>query len=116
MAMFAYFCPYKNNYFSIIDCLAFALGFNNLLDNIYYVIEANSFPIELLYVVGLTPFLYLISFILYKILSQVALCRTCCSRIREKIQARKENQHLHIPRDDNIDDHRLVNAYPNFDF
>ena len=79
---------------------------------IAYVIEANSFPIELLYVMGLTPFLYFISFILYKILSRVALCRTCCSRLKEKIKARKENQHLHIPSNDNIDEDlpdRIVN-------
>ena len=109
--LFAYFRPYKNNLFNIIDCLAFALlALASYL--IVYVIETNSFPIELLYVMGLTPFLDFISFILYKILSRVALFRTCCSRIREKIQARKENQHVHIHRDENIDEDlpdRIVN-------
>ena len=57
----------------------------------------------------------LISFILYKILSRVALFRTCCSRIREKIKAINGNQHLHIPRDDdNINEDlpdRIVNPH-----
>ena len=109
--LFAYFRPYKNEYFNIIDCLAFAL----VALTIYllgFTIRIKAFPVQLPYVFGSIPFLYFISFILYKILSQVALFRTCCSRLREKIQGRKENQHLHIPRDDNIDDnlpHRMVN-------
>ena len=77
-----------------------------------FTIRIKAFPVQLPYVFGSIPFLYFISFIMYKILSQVALFHTCCSRLREKIQGRKENQHLHIPRDDNIDDnlpHRMVN-------
>ena len=107
--LFAYFRPYKNNYFNIIDCFVFAVMALTIY-LIAFVIGANSFPIELLYVVGLIPFLYFISFILYKILSRVALFRNCCNRLGEKIQARKENQHLHIHRHENIDlPDRIVN-------
>ena len=68
-------------------------------------------PIQILYVIVLIPFLYFISFILYKILSRVELFRTCCSRIRSKIQAQDDHQLL-MQRDDNIDEDipdRIVN-------
>ena len=66
--------------------------------------------IQLLYVVLLTPFLYFVSFILYKIFSQVALFRSCCSRIKRNLQARNENQYQHVQRGDNEDlPDRIVN-------
>ena len=106
--LFAYFRPYKNNLFNIIDGLAFALvALANYL--ILYAIRIKSFPVQLLYVIGFIPFLYFIVFILYKIFSQVALFRTCCSRI---VKAKYKNQHLDIPRDDNIYENlpdRIVN-------
>ena len=74
-----------------------------------YAIRIKSFPVQLLYVMGLIPFIYFILFILYKVFSQVALFRTCCSRI---VKTCHENQLLHIPRDDNIDENlpdRIVN-------
>ena len=70
---------------------------------IVYAVRIKSFPVQLLYVMMLIPFLYFISFILYKILSRVALFRTCCSRIVKTYQARNENQYLDIPRYDSID-------------
>ena len=42
----------------------------------------------------------------------MALFRSCCRKIGEKFQARKENQHLHIQRGDNVDEDlpdRIVN-------
>ena len=60
-------------------------------------------PIQILFVIVLIPFLYFISFILYKILSRVALFHTCFSRIRKKIQAQNDH-HLLIHRDDNYDE------------
>ena len=110
---FAYFRPYKNNYFNIIDGLAFAL----LALTIYFImydIKANPFPIQILFVVGLIPLLYFLSFVLYKILSRVSLFNTCCSRIRKVLQGRNENQHLHIERGDNIEEDlpdRIVNPH-----
>ena len=107
----AYFRPYKNNLFNIIDCLAFALlGLTIYL--LVYAVRIKSFPVQLLYVTGSIPFMYFILFILYKIFSQVALFRTCCSRIVKTYQAKYENQYLDIPRDDNIDENlpdRIVN-------
>ena len=76
---FAYFRPYKKNYFNIIDCLGCALLALTIFLIVYEKVE--PFPIQLLYVLFLIPFLYFISFILYKILSRVALLRTCYSRI-----------------------------------
>ena len=109
--MFTGFRPYKKNYFNIIDGLAFVLlALTFFL--IMYATTANPFPLQILYVVGLIPFLYFISFILYKLLPRVALFRTCCSKIGKVLQARNENKHLHIHRDDNIDEDlpdRIVN-------
>ena len=109
--LFANFRPYKNNYFNIIDCLAFALvALTTYL--LVFATRIKPFPVQLLYVMGSIPFLYFILFILYKVLSQVASFCTCCSRLGKKIQARNENQDLHIHRDDNINDDlpdRIVN-------
>ena len=108
--IFAYFRPYKKNFFNVIDGLAFVLlGLTIFL--IMYATRANPFPLQILFVVGLIPFLYFISFILYKLLPRVALFRTCCSRIGRVLQARNGSQHLYIQRDGNIDDlpHRIVN-------
>ena len=99
--LFAYFRPYKNNLFNIIDCLAFALVALTIY-LLVYAVRIKSFPVQLLYVTGLIPFMYFMLFILYKIFSQVALFHTCCSRIVKMYQAKNENQHLGIPRDDNI--------------
>ena len=109
--MFAYFRPYKNNYFNIKDGLAFVLLALTIF-LIMYATRANPFPLQILYVVGLIPFLYFISFILYKLLPRVALFRTCCSKIGKVLQARNKNQHLHIQRDGTIDEDlpdRIVN-------
>ena len=79
-----------------------------------YSVKANSFPLQILYVVGLIPFLYFLSLILYKILSRVPLFITCCSRIEKVLQGRNENHHLHIHRGDNIDEDlpdRIVNPH-----
>ena len=111
--LFAYFRPYKNNYFNIIDGLAFVL----LALTIYlimYGVKDDPFPIQILYVIGLIPLLYFISFILYKIFSRVPLFRTCCSRIRKALQGRNEDEHLHFERSDNIDEDlpdRIVNPH-----
>ena len=109
--LFAHFCPYKNDYFNIIDSLEFAIfALSNFL--IMYAIHTKYIPIQLLHLLLLIPFLYFISFILYKIFFRVALFRSCCRKIREKLQARKENQHLHVQRGDNIDEDlpdRIVN-------
>ena len=106
--LFAYFHPYKNNYFNIVDCLGFAL----MALTIYLLengIGANFFPVPLLYVMGLIPFLYFLSFILCKILSRVVLFHTCCTRIGEILKARKENRQLPICRDDEDLPDRIVN-------
>ena len=91
--LFAYFRPYKNNYFNVIDGLAFVLLALTIF-LIMYAVRANPFPLQILCVVGLIPFLYLISFVLYKLLSRVALFRTCCSQIEKVFQARTKIQHL----------------------
>ena len=97
--LFAYFRPYKKNFFNIIDCLVCALvALAELL------IKYGRLPIQLLYVIGLIPFLYFISFILYKILSQVAPFRTCWNRIVDRLRTRNENQYPYLQRDNNIDE------------
>ena len=104
------FRPYKNNYFNIIDCLAFALLALSTFLIMYTCTTHTQFCIQLLYVILLTPFLYFVSFILYKILSQVALFHSCCSRIKKTLLARNENRYQHIQRGDNEDlPDRIVN-------
>ena len=78
-----------------------------------YSIKANPFPLQILYVVGLIPLLYFLSFILYKLLSRVSLIITCCSRIEKVLQGRNENEHLHIHRGDIDEDlpDRIVNPH-----
>ena len=109
--LFAHFRPYKNNCFNIIDSLGFAiLAVSTFL--IMYAIYTQYIPIQLLYLLVLIPFLYFISFISYKIFSRVALFCSCYRKITEKFQARKENQHQHIQRGDNVDEDlpdRIVN-------
>ena len=108
--LFSLFRPYKNNYFNIIDCLVFALVALSTFLIMYTYTTHVHYYIQLLYVILLTPFLYFISFILYKIFSQVALLRACCSRIKKNLQARNENQHQHIQGGDNEDlPDRIVN-------
>ena len=109
--LFAHFRPYKNDCFNIIDSLDFAI-FASSTFLIMYAIHTKHIPIQLLHLILLIPFLYFILLILYKIFSRVALFRSCCRKIGEKFQARKENQHLHIQRSDNIDEDlpdRIVN-------
>ena len=106
--MFAFFHPYMKNNFNTIDGLAFAL----LALTIYlmlYAVKVKPFPIVLLYLMGLIPFLYFISFILFKIFSRVALFRTCYTMIGEILKARKENHQLHTYRDDEDLPDRIVN-------
>ena len=107
--LFAYFRPYKNNFFNIIDCLAFSVIVALTIFLIMYGMQVNSFRVELLYALLLIPFLYFISFILCKILSRVALFHTCCTRIGEILKARKENRQLPIRRDDEDLPDRIVN-------
>ena len=109
--LFAHFRPYKNDYFNIINSLDFAI-FALSTFMIMYSVYIKYIPIQLLYLTLLLPLLYFISFILYKIFSRVALFRNCCRKIGVKFQARKENQHLHTQRGDNIDEDlpdRIVN-------
>ena len=108
--LFAYCRPYKNNFFNIIDSLAFAL-LDLALYLVFFAMRVMPVPIQILYVIVLIPLFYFVSFILYKILSRVALFRTCCSRIRSKIQA-QDDHHLLVQRDDNINEDlpdRIVN-------
>ena len=108
--LFASFRPYKNIYFNIIDCLVFALVALSTFLIMYTYTTHVYYYIPLLYVVLFAPFLYFVSFILYKILSQVALLHTCCSRIKRILQARNENQYQYIQRGDNEDlPDRIVN-------
>ena len=108
--LFALFHPYKNNCFNIIDCLAFALVALGTFLIMYTYTTHVDYYIQLLYVILLTPFLYFISFILYKILSQVPLFRTCYSRIKKLFQATNDNQHQHIQRGSTEDlPDRIVN-------
>ena len=112
--LFAHFHPYKNKCFNIIDSLGFALlALSTFL--IMYAIYTNYIPTQLLYPILLYPLLYFISLILYKIFSRVSLFRNCCRKIGEKFQARKENQHLHTQRSDNIDDEDLPDRIVNPD-
>ena len=109
--LFAHFRPYKNDYFNIIDSLGFALMVLSMF-LIMYDIHTKYIPIQLLYLIFLYPFLYFISFVLYNIFSRVAVFCSCCRKIRKKLQARKENQNLHIQRGDSIDEDlpdRIVN-------
>ena len=104
---FAYYRPYKNNYFNIIDCLVCA----SLALAIFLIMyeKIKPFSIQLLFVMLLIPFLYSISFILYKIFSRVALFRTSCSRIVDRLRTKNE---LSIHRDENSDEDlpdRIVN-------
>ena len=91
----------------LFDCLVYALvALSGLL------IKFERLPIQLLYAIGLIPFLYFISFILYTILSQVAPFHTCWNRIVDRLRSRNENQYLYLQRDSNIDEDlpdRIVN-------
>ena len=61
--LFALFRPYKNNYFNIIDCLAFALvGLATFLIMYTYTTHVYYYT-QLFYVILLTPFLYFICFL-----------------------------------------------------
>ena len=105
--LFAHFRPYKNEYFNIIDSLAFALlALSTFLPMIK--VQKKYIPTQLQYPLLIIPFLYFISFILYKIFSRVALFRSCCRKIGVKFQARQ----LHTQRGENIDEDlpdRIVN-------
>ena len=106
---FSLFRPYKTNFFNISDCLAFAIiALTNFL--IVYATRVSSFPIQLLYFMGVIPFLYF-TLILYKLLSRVALFSSCCSRIVKVFQARNQKQCLHIQGDENTEElpDRIVN-------
>ena len=101
--LFAYFRPYKKNFFNTIDCLVCAL----LALAVY-----GRLPVQLLYALGLIPFLYFISFILFTILCQVAPFHTCWNRIVDRLRTRNENQYPYLQRDNNIDEDlpdRIVN-------
>ena len=105
--LFAHFRPYKNDYFNIIDSLDFAIfALSTFL--IMYAAHTKYIPIQLLYLILLIPFFYFILLVLYKI-SRVALFHSCCKKIREKFQARKESQHLHIQRSDEDLPDRIAN-------
>ena len=74
-----------------------------------YGVKIKCFAMQLLYVIVLIPFLYFTSF---KVFSQVALFRTCTSRIEDRFQTRNESQYLHVQRDENVDEElldRIVN-------
>ena len=82
--LFAYFRPYKNNIFNVFDGLTFAL-----LDLTLYLemcsLRVKPFLVQPLLGILLIPFLYLMSYILFNILSRVPLFNTCCSRVGEII-------------------------------
>ena len=100
--LFAFFRSYKNNYFNIIDCLAFALVALSTFLIMYTYTTHVHYYIQLVYVVLLTPFLYFVSFILYKILPAAGL--------KKILLARNENWYQHIQRGDNEDlPDRVVN-------
>ena len=63
--------------------------------------------IQILFVVVLIPLLHFISFNSYKLLPRVVLFHTCFSKIGKVLQGRNENQHLHIQRDESIDEDLL---------
>ena len=92
--LFALFHPYKKSCFNYIDSLGFALlALTTFL--IMYAIQTRHSPIlTVLYVMGSIPFLYFISLLLYKTLSQVALIRTCCKKIGETLRARNTDEEL----------------------
>ena len=55
--LFAYFRPYKNNYFNIIDCSVFALmALTNYV--LLYAVRIKPFPVQIMFVMGLIPCLY----------------------------------------------------------
>ena len=78
---FAYFRPYKNNFFNIIDCLAFSVILALTMFFGMYGMKVASGAIQVVYALMFIPCLYFLSFILYKVLSRVTLFHTCCSRI-----------------------------------
>ena len=89
--LFAFFRPYKNNYFNIIDSSCFALlAISSFL--LMYAIHISYIPFELLYVVLLIPFLYFIALISIKLISCMRPLRTCCRRIGKILQARNNNE------------------------
>ena len=94
--LFAFFRPYKNNYFNIIDSSGFALlAISFFL--IMYAIHMSYIPFELLYVVLLIPFLYFIAFTSFKVISCVRPLHTCCRRIEKILQARNSNETQQLP-------------------
>ena len=93
--LFAFFRPYKNNYFNIIDSSGFALlAISFFL--IMYAIHMSYIPFELLYVVLLIPFLYFIAFTSFKVISCVRPLHTC-RRIEKILQARNSNETQQLP-------------------
>ena len=99
--LFAYFRPYKNMFFNMVDGLAFVLLYLALY-LIIFVIRLVHLPIQILFVILLIPFLYFIHLV-QNSLSRVAQFRTFCSRIRKKILAQNDH-HLLIQRGNNRDD------------
>ena len=94
--LFAFFRPYKNNYFNIIDSSGFALlAISSFL--LMYAIHISYIPLELLYVVLLIPFLYFIAFTSFKVISCVRPLRTCCRRIGKILQARNNSETQQLP-------------------
>ena len=94
--LFAFFRPYKNNYFNIIDSSGFALlAISFFL--MMYAIHISYIPFELLYVVLLIPFLYFIAFTSFKVISRVRPLHTCCRRIGKILQARNNNETQQLP-------------------
>ena len=75
--LFAYFRPYKNNFFNIIDCLAFSVILALTVFFGMYGMKVASGAIQVVYVLMLIPCLYFLSFILYKVFSRVTLFHTC---------------------------------------
>ena len=92
--LFALFRPYKKSCFNYIDSLGFAsLALTTFL--IMYAIQTrHTLILTVLYVMASIPFLYFISLLFYKILSQVALIRTCCRKIGETLRARNTDEEL----------------------
>ena len=105
---FAYFRPYKNNLFNIIDCLAFRFILALTMFFGMYGMKVASGAIQVVYALMFIPCLYFLSFILYKVLSRVRLFHTCCSRIAEILNAKTTNFPF-IYRDDEDLPDRILN-------
>ena len=111
--LFALLRPYKCFWYTILDCLIFALmallEFWILYSKLTDVI---SVPHALIYIVGMIPVIYFVLCISYKVLNGIGLLQKCQRRLRLWLLTRLPSGYPHqecIANNDELFPHRLLN-------